>query len=138
LYRDKYDNSISEAWALGGSVTYTSGYLENLFRIGAAAYTSQPLYAPDGRDGTLLLKPGQEGYTVLGQIYGEVKFTDELAGAFGRKEYNTPYIQQERQPDDAEYLRRGDPLRKVGRARRCSPVALWRRLHYEDQGTEFR
>jgi len=92
LYRDKYDNSISEAWALGGSVTYTSGYLENLFRIGAAAYTSQPLYAPDGRDGTLLLKPGQEGYTVLGQIYGEVKFTDELAGAFGRKEYNTPYI----------------------------------------------
>jgi hypothetical protein len=92
LYRDKYDDSISEAWAIGGSVTYTSGYLADVFRVGAAAYTSQPLYAPDDRDGTLLLKPGQEGYTVLGQIYGEVKFTDQLFGAFGRKEYNTPYI----------------------------------------------
>lgn len=92
LYRDKYDNSISEAWALGGSVTYQSGYLADRLRVGAVAYTSQPLYAPDGRDGTLLLKPGQEGYTVLGQIYGELKFTDQLFGAFGRKEYNTPYI----------------------------------------------
>ncbi|HKQ24871.1 MAG TPA: OprD family outer membrane porin [Burkholderiales bacterium] len=92
LYRDKYDDSISEAWAIGGSVTYTSGYLADVFRVGATAYTSQPLYAPDDRDGTLLLAPGQEGYTVLGQIYGEVKFSDRLFGAFGRKEYNTPYI----------------------------------------------
>jgi len=92
LYRDKYDNSVSEAWAIGGSVAYTSGYLADLLRVGAVAYTSQPLYAPDGRDGTLLLKPGQEGYTVLGQIYGEVRFSDQLFGAFGRKEYNTPYI----------------------------------------------
>lgn len=92
LYRDKYDDSISEAWALGGSVTYQSGYLADRLRFGAVGYTSQPLYAPDGRDGTLLLEPGQEGYTVLGQIYGEVKVTDQLSGAFGRKEYNTPYI----------------------------------------------
>ncbi|MGQ0578254.1 MAG: OprD family outer membrane porin [Betaproteobacteria bacterium] len=90
--RDKYDDSNSEAWALGGSLSYQSGYLADVFRAGAVAYTSQPLYAPDDRDGTLLLTPGQEGYTVLGQIYGEFKFTDRLAGAFGRKEYNTPYI----------------------------------------------
>jgi len=90
--RKKYDDSYSEAWTLGGSITYQSGYLADLFRIGAVAYTSQPLYAPDDRDGTLLLKPGQEGYTVLGQIYGEVKFTDRIFGAIGRKEYNTPYI----------------------------------------------
>ncbi len=92
FYRDKYDDSISEAWAIGGSVAYTSGYMADLLRIGAVAYTSQPLYAPEDRDGTLLLKPGQEGYTVLGQIYGEVKFTDRIFGAIGRKEYNTPYI----------------------------------------------
>jgi hypothetical protein len=92
LYRDKYDNSISEAWALGGWIGYQSGYVADLLRIGAVAYTSQPLYAPDDHDGTLLLKPGQEGYTVLGQIYGEVKFTDRIFGAIGRKEYNTPYI----------------------------------------------
>jgi outer membrane porin, OprD family len=94
FFRDKYDESISEAWAIGGSVTYTSGYLADRIRVGAVAYTSQPLYAPEDRDGTLLLKPGQEGYTVLGQIYGEVKLTDQLFGAFGRKEYNTPYLNQ--------------------------------------------
>jgi hypothetical protein len=90
--RDKYDNTRSEAWAIGGSIGYLSGYLANVLRIGAVAYTSQPLYAPDDRDGTLLLQPGQDGYTVLGQIYGEIKFTDRIFGAFGRKEYETPYI----------------------------------------------
>jgi hypothetical protein len=90
--RDKYDNSRSEAWAIGGWIGFQSGYLADMFRVGAVAYTSQPLYAPDDRDGTLLLKPGQDGYTVLGQIYGEFKFTDRIFGAFGRKEYDTPYI----------------------------------------------
>lgn len=90
--RDKYDNTRSEAWTLGGSMSYQSGYVANLFRIGGVAYLSQPLYAPDDRDGTLLLKPGQEGYAVLGQVYGEFKLSDHIFAAFGRKEYNTPYI----------------------------------------------
>src|SRR5512146_1340616 len=42
--RDKYDGSTSEAWALGGSITYLSGWLGDFFRIGATGYTSQPLY----------------------------------------------------------------------------------------------
>jgi outer membrane porin, OprD family len=90
--RDKFDDTRSEAWAIGGAFRFTSGYVADLFRMGAVLYTSQPLYAPDDKDGTLLLKPGQEGYTVLGQIYGEFKFTDALFGAIGRKEYDTPYI----------------------------------------------
>jgi hypothetical protein len=54
--------------------------------------TSKPLYAPDNRDGTQLLKPGQEGYTVLGQIYGRVKlFEDNFLNIY-RYEYNTPFI----------------------------------------------
>jgi hypothetical protein len=92
LDRKKYDGSYSEAWALGGSLTYQSGFIADVLRVGAVAYTSQPLYAPDGRDGTLLLKPGQDGYTVLGQVYGEVKLSDQIFAALGRKEYNTPYI----------------------------------------------
>lgn len=90
--RDQFNDTRSEAWAIGGSVSYRSGYLADRFRIGAVLYTSQPLYAPEDHDGTLLLKPGQEGYTVFGQFYGEYKFTDRLFGAIGRKEYNTPYI----------------------------------------------
>jgi hypothetical protein len=92
LDREQYDGSRSEAWALGGSLSLKSGYLAKRFGIGAVAYTSQPLHAPDERDGTSLLKPGQEGYTVLGQLYGEFKFTEKIFGAFGRKEYNTPYL----------------------------------------------
>ena len=90
--RDKYDNTRSEAWAIGGWLSFESGYLADVFRVGAVGYTSQRLYGPDDRDGTSLLKPGQEGYTVLGQIYGEFKFTDRIFGAIGRKEYETPYI----------------------------------------------
>jgi hypothetical protein len=90
--REKYDDSRSEAWAIGGALSYKSGYLADRLAVGAVAYTSQPLYAPDEHDGTLLLKPGQEGYTVLGQIYGEVKLVDRVFLAFGRKEMSTPYM----------------------------------------------
>lgn len=92
FYRDKYDDSLSEAWAIGGSLSYKSGYLGDVFAIGAVGYTSQRLLGDDDRDGTLLLEPGQEGYTVLGQIYGEFKISDRLFAAIGRKEYNTPYV----------------------------------------------
>jgi len=48
-----------------------SGYVGDVFRIGATGYTSLPLYAPTDKDGSGLLLPGQEGYAVLGQLYGE-------------------------------------------------------------------
>ncbi len=41
-------------------------------------YTSQPLWAPEDRDGTLLLMTGQEGYSVLGQAYAALKFEDQV------------------------------------------------------------
>jgi len=90
--REKYDSTHSEAWALGGSASFRSGYLANLLRVGAVVYTSQKLVGLNNRDGTLLLEPGQESYTVLGQAYAEIKLTDRIFGAIGRKEYNTPYI----------------------------------------------
>jgi hypothetical protein len=92
LNRKQFDASHSEAWVLGGSLAYKSGYLADFFRLGAVGYTSQRLYGPEDKDGTLLLEPGQHGYTVLGQLYGELKLTDQLFAAFGRKEYSTPYI----------------------------------------------
>jgi len=90
--RDKYDPSTSEAWAIGGSAWFRTGYLGERLRFGAVAYTSQPLYAPSDRDGTLMLAPGQEGYTVLGQAYAEIKITERIFGAIGRKLYDTPYL----------------------------------------------
>jgi hypothetical protein len=92
FYRDKYDDSVSEAWALGGAVSYKSGWFLNHLGLGATLYTSQPLYAPDDRDGTLLLEPGQDGYTVLGQLYGRIKLIEENFINIYRYEYNTPFI----------------------------------------------
>jgi hypothetical protein len=84
-----------EAWAIGGDLLYQSGYFLDHFSVGAALSTSQPLYAPDDRDGTNLLSPSQEGYTVLSEIYGRVKLVGENFLNLYRYEYNTPYINKD-------------------------------------------
>ena len=98
FYRDNYPGTTpqtNEAWALGGAIAYKSGLLLDHFGMGAVLYTSQPLYGPDDRDGTQLLKTGQEGYTVLGQLYGRVKLIENHFITLYRSEYNTPYINKD-------------------------------------------
>ncbi len=92
FYRDKYDSSKSEAWALGGSISYQSGYFLDHLAMGATFYTSQPLYAPSDRPGSLLLSSEQDGYSAWGQLYGEIKVIDGALIELYRKEYTTPYI----------------------------------------------
>ena len=92
FYRDKYDDTKSEAWALGGALSYQSGWFLDRFSVGSVLYTSQRLYGPEDRDGTLLLKPGQHGYTVVGQLYGRVKLIEDNFINIYRYEYNTPFI----------------------------------------------
>ena len=58
-------------------------------------YTSQPIYAPEEHDGTLLLRPGQQGYTVWGQAYGQLKIVDDNILTGGKSEYNTPYLNRQ-------------------------------------------
>lgn len=85
-------SQTKEALAIGSDLSYQSGYFLDHFSLGAVLSTSQPLYAPEGRDGTNLLAPGQEGYTVLSEIYGRVKLAGENFLNLYRYEYNTPYI----------------------------------------------
>jgi hypothetical protein len=89
---DQYDGNKKEAWAGGGWVEYESGWLFDHLGAAATVYTSQPLYAPHDREGTLLLEPGQEGFTVLGQAYGKVKIYGVNELRFFRQSYNTPYL----------------------------------------------
>jgi hypothetical protein len=93
--RDKYDDSNSEAWTLGGSVSYQSGWFLDHFGVGTVFYTSNRLYGPSDRDGTLLLKPGQHSYAVFGQLYARVKVIDDNFINLYRYEYNTPYINKD-------------------------------------------
>ena len=92
LTRDKYDGSESEAWALGGSAGLETGYFRDFFAFGATGYTSQKLHGPEDKDGTLLLAPGQEGYTVLGDVYGEFLIKKFTRLTLGRRAFDTPYI----------------------------------------------
>ena len=86
------DGSENEAWAFGGWPSYKSGWLFDVFGIGATFYGSAPLYAPDEKDGTLLLKPGEKGYSVLGEAYAALRYQDYVLVKGYRQLINQPYI----------------------------------------------
>jgi hypothetical protein len=86
--------SDNEAWTLGGSLAYQSGWLANILRLGVEGFGSQKLYGPQDRDGTLLLLPGQESYLALGRAYGEVKY-DAYTAILYRQYIDTPYVNQQ-------------------------------------------
>jgi hypothetical protein len=92
LDRDKYDGSESESWAIGGWAGLKTGYFFDHLAIGVTGYTSQHLHGADDKDGALLLAPGQEGYTVLGELYADIRIVEDLNLYVGRKEYDTPFI----------------------------------------------
>lgn len=94
FYFDRSDFSGAEkqALAIGGWVGIKTGYFLDHIAFGATLYTSNPIYAPDDRDGTGLLAPGQNGYTILGEFYAEIRIIDNLTISVGAKGYDTPFI----------------------------------------------
>lgn len=82
--------SASEAWALGGSLGYRSGWLNDRFRVGAEYFGSWPLYAGENAGATRLLSPSGGAYAVLGQAYAQFKHGEHLLTA-GRSDYSLPY-----------------------------------------------
>lgn len=79
------------AWALGGWLGYETGWLGGMLRFGVTGYSSQPLWGPEERDGALLLKPGQEGYSVLGQAYAALKVGEQVLTLY-RQTVNQPEV----------------------------------------------
>ena len=90
--RENPEGPENEAWAFGGWLSYKSGWLFDVFGIGATFYGSAPLYAPDDKDGTLLLKPGQEGYSVIGEAFAAVRYQDYVLVKGYRQLVDQPYI----------------------------------------------
>src|SRR5262249_60773499 len=90
--REKPDGSENEAWAFGGWISYKSGWLLDTFSMGATLYGSAPLYAPSDKDGTLLLKPGQEGYYVPGEAYGALRHKENAILTGYRQLVDQTYI----------------------------------------------
>ncbi|MGB5749050.1 MAG: OprD family outer membrane porin [Desulfobacterales bacterium] len=92
---DIIDANRKEAWALGGWLGYESGWWKNLLKVGGVGYTSQKLYGPEDRDGTLLLKPGQEGFSILGQAYLRARVAEGVNLRLYRQSLELPYINKD-------------------------------------------
>src|SRR5438874_2322261 len=90
--RSDFNGAEKQAWAIGGWVGVKTGYFLDHIAFGATVYTSNPIYAPDDRDGTTLLAPGQNGYTVLGEYYAELRIVKDVGITIGAKGYDTPFI----------------------------------------------
>ncbi|OAI57423.1 hypothetical protein AYO49_02085 [Verrucomicrobiaceae bacterium SCGC AG-212-N21] len=93
--RRKYDGTESLAFTVGGWAGFKTGYFLDHVAFGVMGYTSQPLFAPDEKDGTQLLKTGQEDIVVLGQAYVDIRIVDDLNLYVGRKEFDTPYLNRD-------------------------------------------
>src|SRR5438477_4128632 len=90
--RSDFNGAEKQAWAIGGWLGLKTDYFFDHIAFGVTGYTSQPIYAPDDRDGTLLLGPHQEGYTVLGELYADIRIFEGLNITVGRKGYDSPFI----------------------------------------------
>ncbi len=82
----------NEAWTLGGWIGYRSPRFRDALSLGATVYGSLPLYAPADRDGTFLLKAGQEGYLVLGEAYAALRYENYAVLKGYRQIVNQGYI----------------------------------------------
>ncbi|NDH63154.1 MAG: outer membrane porin, OprD family [Alphaproteobacteria bacterium] len=96
-YRDHVQNTpnratLNEAWAAGGWATLETGRLFNLVSGGAVFQTSLPLYAPQNAGNTGLLLPDQQGYAVVGELYGKLHLSETHTFIAGRYSYDTPFL----------------------------------------------
>ena len=89
---DDFGDSTQQAWALGGSFGFESGYLWERLALGVTGYTSLQIYAPQGEGGTQLLKQNQDSYSVVGQLYARLRLTDGLVASAYRQRLSTPFI----------------------------------------------
>lgn len=92
MNRDRFDGSRSEAWTAGGWAGLKTGYFLDRVAVGLTGYTSQHLSGSEDNGGTLLLARGQEGYSVLGELYADIRLLEDQHLYAGRMEYDTPYI----------------------------------------------
>lgn len=86
------DGTQNEAWVQGGWIDYKSGWLADRFAVGAVGYTSLPLYAPDDKAGTGLLRPPQQSILVLGQAYAQLRYQEYALLTGYRQEVDEGYV----------------------------------------------
>ena len=134
LHQHDTTDDRREAWAMGGSIRYQSGWLAETFAVEVEGFTSQPIVAPNDRDGTLLLAPEQEGYTVLGIANGKLRWRDFVLTGY-RQYLDLPYLNRRDNrmtPNTFESL----VLKKTGGALRFSGGYTWKIKRRNDDDFE--
>ena len=92
LNRDRDTKPDNVGWALGGALEYRSGWWNDTVQVAATLHTSQILYGPTERDGTLLFAPGPEPITVLGEAYVTARLGGDAIFRIGRQSFDLPWM----------------------------------------------
>ena len=90
--RSDFTGAEKQAVAFGGWAGIRTGYFLDHVAFGATVYTTNPVYAPDDRDGTSLLEEGQNGFTVLGEFYADIRIVKGVGVTVGARGFDTPFI----------------------------------------------
>lgn len=91
-YRSFRNNSgLQEAFAAGGSLSFTTGWWRDTLQLGLTGYTTQPVVTSNGAGNTGLLGPNGDGFSVLGQAWAKVKAGPATATLF-RQALQLPFL----------------------------------------------
>ena len=85
------DRERREALATGLALDLGTSWHDGAVALGGTLYTSQRLYGKTRRGGTGLLKPVQEGFTVVGQAWARLTVADHSLSAY-RQTLDLPYL----------------------------------------------
>jgi hypothetical protein len=66
----------AEAWGLGGWIGGETGEVADLFKIGGNYYFVGEMYGPKDGGGNFVLDTEQNGYSVLGEAWGQLRLGD--------------------------------------------------------------
>lgn len=75
--RDLPNNVDQDAWATSAWLWGRTGYLGGIVSLGGTVYGDVPFWAPDGKEGHNMLKPGNKGFAVIGEAYARFKFAEQ-------------------------------------------------------------
>lgn len=92
FYRDREGAPEMAALAIGGGVEIRSGWAAERIQLGAVIYGSQRIIGASDKDGTQLLKPGQESFSVLGEANLTFRMHGDNLLRIGRQSFDLPYL----------------------------------------------
>jgi hypothetical protein len=82
--RDLPNNGNQDAWATSGQLWGRTGYLGDVVSLGGNLFVDVPFWAPDDKQGHNMLKPGNKGFSVVGEAYARFKFLQTQTFTVGR------------------------------------------------------